>query len=172
MKIYIAGPIPKGDNTRKTWIDWKVKYKETLNTIDNIKIFDADTFRDEDKPIELVGYICKIISEVDLVIINCENKLGAGTSQEMLIAKYFNKPVISIIPKNSHHRKSDIIFNSSKIPDWIHPFILTFSDKIFENINESIEWIEKYSKNDSCIKIKDLSIIDATIKAYENYKKL
>ena len=86
---------------------------------------------------------CNFIKNCDLVIVNAEEKLGVGTSQEMVIAKYFKKPVITIIPKGSHHRKKDVDFHGKIISDWIHPFIHSFSDLIFEDIQEFKDKKEK-----------------------------
>ena len=99
---------------------------------------------------------CQHIRTCDMVIVNAENQLGVGTSQEMLIAKYFKKPVITILPKDTYHRRSNIQINSKFISDWIHPFIFSTSDFILEDIQE-INTIKNKVLN---TKIKDISILE------------
>ena len=101
---------------------------------------------------------CQHIKNSDLVIVNAESQLGVGTSQEMLIAKYFKKPVVTILPKDTYHRKSNIAINNKLIADWIHPFIFSTSDFILENINEINNIKEKIFTSE----IKDISILDVS----------
>ena len=166
FKICLLGPLPKGDETRKTWEDWKVKYKEELSVLGDIEFVDGDEWKDEAKPFLTFGHDANLIKNSDLLIVNAEKKLGAGTAQEMVIAKYFSKPVLTVLPKDTHHRKSNIGFNGKLIEDWIHPFILTMSDLVVENISEAIDWIKTYKKSPKSKKIKNITIIDEAIEAY------
>jgi len=169
LKICLLGSIPKGDDVRKKWIDWKTDYKKKLSTIDNVEFTDGDAWRDETKPFLVVGHDSYTIKMSDIIIVNAENKLGAGTAQEMVIAKYFSKPVVTVLPKNTHHRKSNIIFDGKLINDWIHPFIFTISDLIVEKIPDAVSWIQEYQRKPNNKMIKDISIIDDAIEAYKNH---
>ncbi len=97
--------------------------------------------------------------------------MGVGTSQEILIAKYFSKPIISVIPKNSPHRRSDIVFDNTHIGDWIHPFLFTFSDLIIEDVSECIAWIQDYTQNPKSKTIKNIAVIDDVITSYLQEQK-
>ncbi len=171
LKICLIGSIPKGDEERKNWKDWKIEYKQKLSSLENIEFVDGDSWKDETKPISLFGHDANMIKNSDIIIVNSEGKLGAGTSQEMLIAKYFSKPVISILPKNTHHRRSNIVFDKTVIEDWIHPFIFSTSDVVVENINDATDWIKEYRKNPENKKIKDITVIDESINSYLNIIK-
>ncbi len=166
MKIYLAGSVPKGDEEAKIFDDWRSRYKQSLR-----KFFDADFIEpyhkelDESDFLAVVGQDCRHIKESALVIVNAEGKLGVGTAQELVIAKYFKKPVISVLPKDTHHRRSNISFHGKLVKDWIHPFIFTFSDFIVESINE----IEKIKNEIISSNIKDISVIDGAIR-YINSK--
>lgn len=160
MKIYLAGSVPKGEAEVKQFTDWRARYQQVLK-----KIFDAeyvDPFNrdlDESDFLRIVGNDCRHIKNCDLVIINAENQIGAGTSQEMIIAKYFTKPVISVIPKNTYHRRPNITIHNQLIADWIHPFLFTFSDFVIEKIEE----VEIIKDTLFKTKIKDISIIDTAV---------
>ena len=170
LKNFLLGSIPKGDDVRENWKDWKVEYKEKLSKIPNVEITDGDAWKDETKPLQLVGHDSNLVKTADIIIVDSKKKLGAGTAQEMVIAKYFKRPVISKIPKDTHHRRSNIVFDGTKIDDWIHPFLLTFSDLVVENIDDCIEWIKEFSKNPESKKIKDITIIDEAINSYLDEK--
>lgn len=80
---------------------------------------------------------------------------------EMVAAKYFKKPVITVLPKDTHHRRSNLVFHGKLVEDWIHPFIWSFSDFIVESIEE----VEEIKDKDKLSKaeIKDISVIDQAI---------
>ncbi len=170
FKICLIGPSPKGDEVRKNWQDWKIKYQQELSKLDGVEFFYGDQWLDETRPFITFGHDSDMVKNSDLVVVNAEEKLGAGTAQEILIAKYFSKPVVVVLPKNSAHRKSDIIFNGELITDWIHPFIHSTSDCIVENIGQAVEWISEYQSHPTTKKIKSIKIIDEAIEQYNKIK--
>ncbi|MFZ2193366.1 MAG: hypothetical protein WAV31_03920 [Candidatus Moraniibacteriota bacterium] len=170
FKIALLGSIPKGDDARKEWIDWKTNYKKVLSQLENVEFVDGDAWKDETKPFLLFGNDLSMIKTSDIIIVNAEKKIGrgigVGTAQEIMVAKYFSKPVIIILPKNTHHRRSNITFDNTQISDWISPFLLSTSDLVAETIHESLFWIKEYIKHPKNKKIKNISIIDDAIDAY------
>ena len=161
MKIYLAGSVPKGDEEAKDYIDWRKEYFKTISqNINDVELLDANDFYIlEGNSEALFGAECSHIKKSDLVIVNAETKLGAGTAMELVIAKYFRKPVITVLPKNSDHRRSNLIFRGKEVKEWIHPFIDTFSDVIIEKIFEIKNAVELIKKQ----KIKGISVIDEAI---------
>lgn len=170
FKIALLGSIPKGDDARNEWIDWKTDYKKVLLQLENVEFVDGDAWKDETKPFLLFGHDLNMIKTSDIVIVNAEKKIGrgigVGTAQEIMVAKYFSKPVITILPKNTHHRRSDIVFDGTLISDWISPFLLSTSDLVVETIRESLSWIKEYVEHPKNKKIKNIRIIDDAIVAY------
>jgi hypothetical protein len=77
--------------------------------------------------------------------------------------------VITILPKNTHHRRSNIEINGKFIEDWIHPFIHSTSDKIIEDYKELPDWISRYVEGN--LEIKNIEIIDKAIEYFENIGK-
>jgi len=161
MKIYLAGSIPKGTEEEKEFVNWRFKYKEILESfLDAEFIMPNAGDMDESDFLLIVGKDSKSIKSSDLVIVNAEERLGAGTSMEMVIAKHFKKPVITVMPKNSYHRRPNMTFQDKYfVEDWMHPFVHTFSDFIVEDVSE-IKQIKDKLFNSS---IKDISIIDNAI---------
>jgi hypothetical protein len=161
MKIFLAGSVPKGDKEAENWTDWRKIYIEKIKKIvGNVELFDPNIFYAlEGDSKAVAGADSWHIKQSDLVIINGQEKLGAGTAMEILIAKYFKRPVIVILPKNSHHRRSKLLFEGKTVDEWIHPFIDSFADIILENIDE-------FSKVPGILakaKIKDITEIDKVI---------
>ncbi|MBI2232596.1 MAG: hypothetical protein HYU56_01640 [Candidatus Aenigmarchaeota archaeon] len=169
LKICLLGSIPKGDEIRKFWKDWKINYKNSLSKIDGIEFVDGDAWKEEEKSFLVFGHDSYLIKSSDIIIVNAEAKLGAGTSQEMIIAKYFSKPVITVLPKDTHHRKSNVVFNSTNVPDWIHPFISAMSDIVVESVDEACQWVQEYKENPKSKTIKNISVIDQAINSYLDY---
>ncbi|MFA5021682.1 MAG: hypothetical protein WC508_01185 [Patescibacteria group bacterium] len=170
FKICLIGPIPKGDKARKNWQDWKVKYKTELAKIKNAEFFYGDQWLDETRPFITFGHDSDIIKNSDLVVVYAEEKLGVGTAQEILIAKYFSRPVVVVLPKNSHHRKSNVIFEGELIKDWVNPFIYSTSDCIVNDISQAVVWIKGYQQQPASKIIKDIKIIDEAIEQYNKVK--
>lgn len=166
MKIFLAGKIPKGKENKDN-----KDFAESI--IPHIKLKGAEFIKGEKRDLDesdfflVFGWDCRHIKNSDIVIVDAREKLGAGTAQEMLIAKYFGKPVITILPKDTHHRKTNFEFVGKVIVDWIHPFIYSTSDIIVESEKELESAIAKVTNGK--MKIKDISIIDNSIK-YLNEK--
>jgi GTP:adenosylcobinamide-phosphate guanylyltransferase len=172
MKIMLLGSLPKGDEARKSFVDWKKEYIEKLtSSIPGAKIIHGDKISDSVGPELVVGHDLWLLKGADILIVNAKSKVGAGTAQEMVLAKYFKKPVISVIPKDSHHRRSNVVFDGENVEEWIHPFLFVSSDLIVENIDEAIPWINYYMKNPSKAKIKDISVFDKAIGKFEKELK-
>ena len=158
MNIYLAGSVPKGAQEEKDFVNWRLRYKSVLE-----KFFDAEFVfpgagdMDESDFLLIVGKDSRSIKHSDFVIVNAEERLGVGTAHEMIIAKYFNKPVVTVLPKNSYHRRPNVVFqNKYKVEDWMHPFLHTFSDFIVEQV----EGIKDIKDKILTGPIKDISIID------------
>jgi len=169
MKIYLAGSVPKGDKEAEVFDNWRKRYQGLL-----LAVFpDADFIdpyvreADESDPLLVAGFDCAHIKTADLVVVHAEEKLGAGTSQELVVAKYFHRPVITVLPKDSHHRRSNITFHDVFIKDWTHPFIHTFSDFIVERVED----IGKIAPKLATAHVKDIGIIDEAIEYAERKLK-
>ncbi len=166
LKIALLGSIPKGDEARKNWIDWKTEYTEKITrAIPQAQFLHGDLISDNVGPELVVGHDLWLIKNADIVIVHAISKIGAGTAQEIVLAKSFNKPVISIVPKDTHHRKSYVVFHNVTIEDWIHPFIAVSSDYVAQDIEEGITWIQDYLLHPK--EIKTMAVFDKAISSFE-----
>lgn len=167
--IYLAGSVPKSDKEIAEVKDWRDEYIDVLQKIDNGFEFlnPREDRADEDDPEGVFGADCMLVRDADLIIVDAPKKIGAGTAQEMLIAKYFKRPVIMVLPKETHHRRKDMIYDGKVIRDWIHPFLHETSDVIVESVDELGSALEKLKE----IENKDITCIDTAIEYYQKKYK-
>ena len=170
FKIFLSGSAPKGDAEKNQWSDWRLDYMNALSQLNNIEFIKDDTKKDESRPFLIFGHDANMVKNADLIIANADKKIGrgigVGTAQEIIIAKYFSKPVVVVLPKNTHHRRTDMVWDGKTISDWVSPFLSSTSDLVVESINEALEWIREYIDNPKSKKIKNLSIVDDAIAEY------
>lgn len=169
MKIALLGSIPKGDDVRSGWVDWKTAYIDVLSSeIPAATFIDGDAISDNAGSEMVVGHDLSLIKAADICVVDAQDKIGAGTAQEMVVAKYFQKPVVIVIPPDSHHRKSDITFHGVTMPEWIHPFLVVSSDYVASSIEDAAVWIRNYSATPQDYKIKDMSVYETAIEHFES----
>ncbi len=171
MKVFLAGKIPKGEEL-KSYKDWRQEYKEILlKNFPDMEFLDPDNTKanhvtSEADSLFWFGHGAWMAKESDVIIIQADRKIGMGTGQEMLIAKYFNKPVITILPKDTHHRRTNLTMRSGFVPDWIHPFVNSTSDIIVETLEDAVTWLKEYEANKSSKEIKTINLLDDSIAYY------
>lgn len=91
-----------------------------------------------------------------------ELKRGIGVGREMVIAKYYSIPVVSLCPQETDYRKSYVEdLCGENVKDWVHPFIIGLSDFIADDINAAVAWMVKYLNNPS--PIKKINVLEESI---------
>lgn len=144
--IYLAGSVAKSDMEMVKIKDWRDEFILELNKISSSFEYinpGKIKFKDRVDSKEIFGACAIKVKEADLVIVYAPDKIGIGTAQEMLIAKYFNRPVIVVVPKNTYHRKANLAFDGVVAEDWIHPFVAESSDIVIESKIELKDAFEK-----------------------------
>lgn len=168
INITILGKVPKGDDIRESFVDWKEEYiAEIRKKLPNANILHGDHIRDDVGSVLVVGHDLWTVKNADLVIVDARAKIGAGTAQEMLMAKYFKVPVIAVIPKDTHHRRTNLTFNGVLIEDWIHPFLDVSSDYVVENAEGAVAWAKDYVDGRIQEPVKNISVFEEAIALFE-----
>ncbi len=168
MKIVLLGSIPKGDDIRKDWVDWKLPYIKTIKSLlPDAEFIHGDMISDNAGAAMVVGHDLSMIKQANICVVDARQKIGAGIAQEMVIAKYLRKPVVAVIPKNTHHRKINVVFHGIIMDEWIHPFLKVSTDYVAESVEEAAKWIHEYSSAPEKFLIKDLSVYDDVIAKFE-----
>ncbi|MCA9497327.1 MAG: hypothetical protein KC589_10380 [Nanoarchaeota archaeon] len=173
IKIYIAGKV--SPNSVFGTHDWRDSFCEKLSEQIGIKIFNLDPTKaykdfnlDENNSKLIFGRDCFMIKTADIVIVNLTDDISVGGSQEMLIAKYFSKPLIGIAPKGGKFNKEKTKFIGKEYENWIHPFVNIPCDIIVEDITEAETFIKQYITKQQK-EIKNISIIDNSIEYYKKH---
>ena len=131
------------------------------------EFIDGDAISDNAGAEMVVGHDLSMIKQADVCIVDAQQKIGAGTAQEMVIAKHFKKPVVVVLPKDSHHRKTNVTFHGALMHEWVHPFLKISSDYIAEDIEDAAKWIKEYNASPQKFFIKSMAVYEATIAKYE-----
>ena len=176
FSIYLAGKVPKGEEVG-SFRDWRKEFmkltelkRKDFPRISGIVYLDPNTFLVSSlKAEDFFGRDVHMVSMCSALVVDATAKLGAGTAQEMLIAKYYRKPVISVVPKNSHYwRKSYYVHND--IIEYRHPFIFSTSDIVVKDFGQAALWLLRYFSGKIKPKIKGIEMLDDAQKHYlENH---
>jgi nucleoside 2-deoxyribosyltransferase len=170
MKIYFAGKVPKGDEIGQLE-DWRASLTSSLKEAGEFieMISPEDPELDESDSLAVFGHDCLLIRMADMVIVNADQKLGVGTAQEMIIAKYFEKPVLTILPRDTHHRRTNLQMHEFLIKDWKHPFIVSTSDAVFDSVEHLKEFIASGKLKETTVRPKNIDIINQAIDHYHKH---
>lgn len=149
-------------------MDWKLPYiKAVKDLLPDTEFIHGDAISDNAGAEMVVGHDLSMIKQADVCVVDAQKKIGAGTAQEMVIAKYFKKPVVVVIPKDTHHRKTNVTFHGVMMDEWIHPFLKVSADYVAENVEDAAHWIQEYSFAPEKVSIKDLGIYEDVIAQFE-----
>lgn len=167
IKVYIAGKVSPGSSMGTSF--WRDDFCRRLEEKSGFNIVNLDPTSQKVLPFDsqmVFGRDSFMIKESDLVIVNLTDDISVGGSQEMLIAKYFSKPLIGIAKEGGKFVNKN--FNDfGRIVDFVHPFVFSTCDAIVNDEDEAAEWIKNHFGRQ---KPKGIECIDDSIKYYlEDY---
>jgi hypothetical protein len=166
MQFYLAGKIPKGPEIGRV-PDWRKEYMAALSAVCDARFLSPeDPTLDENRPELVFGHDCYLVRSCDIIVVNASGKLGVGTAQEMIIAKYYGKRVLTVLPRDTHHRRSDLVMHDHVVPDWIHPFVFSTSDAIFDGLADLCREIDANRDEVLAGPVKSIEIVDTAIERY------
>jgi hypothetical protein len=169
LKIYVAGKVSK-ESTFGTHY-WRDGFVEKLSKLSGRKLISLDPAQkksDQNDYEEAFGADLYMISQSDVVVVYLSDDISVGGSQEILIAKYFNKPVIGLAPLGGKfNHKNKRIFGQT-IGNYRHPFVYSTCDIVCNDIDSVAKALKEVEK----IRPKTIDIIDLATKKYkEKYLK-
>ena len=163
IKIYVAGRMSKhsgySDHT------WRDEFLKKISQLSGLKFISFDPTRAEKDYTDLEMVFASdvhMIKSVDVLLAYLSDDVSVGGSQEILIAKYFSKPVIGFAPYGGKFNVSAREIAGVVIKDYKHPFVYTTCDVVCGTIEEVAQALQ----NMGDIKPKTLNIID---KAYKRF---
>jgi len=165
LKIYVAGKMSK-DSVFGTHY-WRDEFVETLEKQSGMKLVSLDPAKknaDQSKPEQAFGGDVFMISQCDVLIVYLSDDISVGGSQEILVAKYFKKPVIGLAPAGGkfNHKHKEML--GQVVENYIHPFVFSTCDVICSNIQEAADALKNFDR----IKPKTIDLIKNYADKYEN----
>jgi hypothetical protein len=168
-KIYLAGKVAKGSEIGNSK-DWRAEYISRLSHDGSFEFLSPENpSLDESQSLLVFGHDCYLVRECDILLVDASAKLGVGTAQEMVIAKYFGKYVYTVLPKDTHHRRSNLEMHGFVVEDWIHPFIFAFSDRVFDDVDSLALFFSRKGRTLLMEPLTRLDRIDQAIDQYETF---
>lgn len=163
LKVYVAGKVSKDSVFGKH--DWRDEFCQELSRLCGSPIINVDPTKaelgfdlDENNAELIFGRDCYMIQQADLVIVNLTNDISVGGSQEMLIAKYFDKPLVGIAPFGGKFYMAKKEMMGKEYTNWMHAFVKYPCDKVVEDIQGVADYIKSGLGPAKSIKIIDESI--------------
>jgi hypothetical protein len=156
LKIYVAGKMSKHSGFASD--HWRDDFLGEVSRLSGIKIISFDPVnatKDYRDPEIVFGSDAHMISEVDVVIVYLTDDISVGASQEILIAKYYSKPVIALAKRGGKFNLKSKLVVGETIKNYKHPFVYSTCDVVCENVEE----IAGVLKNLDKIKVKNIDII-------------
>lgn len=141
-RIYLAGSF---DND----IDWRNNFRIKLKNKFKDEVIGISPFErqlNENNPLDKVGHDMFCVQNSDLILVNAiKSKITMGTAQEIILAKYWNKPVIIITDEESGIKfPQRMSKNGVEMKNYIHPFAFNFSDTIVDDYEKAIDLIQDF----------------------------
>lgn len=169
IKIFCSGGIKKGDTDSKK-LCWGDTEKEAI--LKNISSLYTVEFLNPDDPItDLSNSIVSFgrdmyqVQLADFVVVDARERRGVGVGTEMVCAKLQNKPLLVVIPCDSHYRKTNLYYRDGLVENYIHPHIESLADAILSSFETVGMWITRFLETP--VKIKNIDIINHAIDIYK-----
>jgi hypothetical protein len=172
FSVYLAGKIPKGDEV-KDFRDWRKEFAgiaegklKDYPKVSGMVFLDPYTLETTrlGSTLDFFGRDIHLIRMSDAVLVDARKKIGAGTAQEILIAKYFGKPVVTVVPKDSHYCRKALVHGAEV--EYRQPFVYCPSDAVVEDFGEAADWLLRFFSGEMKIEIKGIDVLEKAEKDY------
>ena len=163
MKLYIAGKVSKDSSFGKH--HWRDEFCNQLIELSGKELENLDPTKngvEGSTPEIIFGADCDLIAQCDVLVVYLSDDISVGGSQEILIAKYFNKPVIGFAPFGGKFNGSTKHMFGKVIENYKDPFVFSTCDIVcgtVEGVGEALKTIDSIEK-------KGIEIIDSYREAY------
>lgn len=148
VSVYLAGSIQKGHEPNES--EWTVEHmtqlKADLAPLQINFLNPATRSDDLSDSKSVFGRDMTQVYLADIVIVDARHRRGLGVGAEMMWAKVNQKPVITWAPLDTHYHKKDTTLLGQHIDDYVHPFVYSLSDYIFETLEQAASWIRKFAE--------------------------
>lgn len=168
IKTYVAGKISK-DSIFGTH-DWRDNFCAELEKLSGLALENLDptkTNTDQNDAAAVFGADSYLISQCDVLIVYLSDDISIGGSQEILIAKYFKKPVIGLARHGGKFNGSDKEYFGKIVKNYKDPFVFTTCDIVCATVEEVAGALQDLNT----ITAKTLDIIPQSIRYYTQSRR-
>lgn len=144
MRIYIAGKIQKESNFGTH--HWRDAFVAELERLSELKLTNIDPLGKETTthtPKEIFEKDCRLIQSCEAFIVYLSDDISVGGSQEILIARYFKKPVFGFAPIGGKFNGATREMFGQTITNYKDPFVFATCDVVCGTIEELAEELKK-----------------------------
>lgn len=164
LKVYVAGKMSKhSDFETHNWRDDFLAEISRLSGLEFVSFDPVNATKDYRDPEIVFGSDAHMISEVDVVIVYLTDDISVGASQEILIAKYYSKPVIALAKRGGKFNQKSKEVAGETILNYRHPFVYTTCDVVCESVEAIADVLQNLDK----IKVKNIDIIKKASQIFE-----
>ncbi len=170
VKVYIAGKV--SDNSFFGTHDWRENFCAKLAKLSGLNLENLDPLRfagSSDKVEDIFAKDCYLISQGDAVVVYLSDDISVGGSQEILIAKYYAKPVIGLAPRGGKFNGNSRKIGGKSVEDYRDPFVFSTCDEVCDNIESVAESLVKFAGGGA--KVKTLDIIAQAVEGFMEAQK-
>lgn len=109
----------------------------------------------------IVRHCMGLIGGSDALLVNADIPFAMGCPMEIAVAKYYGKLVVAVVGEASpYHKKHHLPSLKGRLArDWIHPFLIAFSDHIVGSPEEAVEVLKEYLQDPRKMAPKTLEMI-------------
>lgn len=157
LKVYVAGKMSKHSSFDSH--HWRDDFLKEVSRLTGIKFISFDPTRatkDYTSPELVFGSDVHMISRIDVLVAYLSDDFSVGGSQEILIAKYYGKPVIALAQPGGKFITKSKEVGGKIIKNYRHPFVFSTCDVVCSDIKEVAEALKNLDKiNPKTIKLID-----------------
>lgn len=167
-KVYIAGKVSSNSSFGRH--HWRDEFCAKLSELSGINLENIDPTKIDnsiESPQEIFGADVDMISKCDVFIVYLSDDISVGGSQEILIAKYLNKPVLGFAPIGGKFNGSRREHFGRVIENFQDPFVFSTCDSVHGTEEEVADAL----KGINSIIPKNIKIIDQYRQLYLDNKK-
>lgn len=147
LTVYIAGKVSKESFFQKH--HWRDEFCQRLEELSGRTLKHLDPLEGQNpnsSPEHIFAQDCQRIKQADGLVVYLSDDISVGGSQEILIAKYFKKPVIGFAPNGGKFNGSSRKMLGEHIENYKDPFVFSTCDVVCGTLEETAKKIKAFEK--------------------------
>jgi hypothetical protein len=101
----------------------------------------------------------------DAVVVDARQRRGLGIGIEMAAAKLYAKPLVAVVPRDSHYHSTRLAMRGGVVNDYVHPHVRGLCDEIVPDFAAAGRWLATHLTRRSAV--KGAEALDEAVAAYK-----